>query len=415
MHRVGDAKAPTAEQEAEYLKVLDLELEDGEDLAGRIQVPAQVDNTRLAPPPSNQFQLGACAAFAYGYGLGTAASANGTRDVSQLKNQESPAYAYKAALVFENFTGVPTDYGVFAASVLTPMVENESGDYATVPYPQTEDKQVAAQQIAAIPLNQFNPDFLLGSWAEFGSQGSELLEDIKQRLATGQVVGFETDLYPGFGDFEGPGVFSSNAAPEKGSYHAMLIVGYDDNRTYLDAGGQSRQGALRVQNSWGQNFGERGYIWLAYDTFLRTENLRAFMATPWQRTAPPVEPTGTLLSVTPSNGTRGQITSVSQDQFRLQQALVVNYRFEDAVNVTNVTLGTADQALKATVRNGQFYWIRQDGHSYPSGPSLVTISATARDGRALTYTGNVVVPDLPGVTPAPPPAVERGTNGQDPP
>jgi outer membrane protein assembly factor BamB/C1A family cysteine protease len=38
------------------------------------------------------------------------------------------------------------------------------------------------------------------------------------------------------------------------SYHAMVIIGYDDSRK-----------AFKVQNSWGKNWGNSGYIWLAYD------------------------------------------------------------------------------------------------------------------------------------------------------
>ncbi len=116
-----------------------------------------------------------------------------------------------------------------------------------------------------------------------------------------------------------------------------------------------------------------------------------------------------------AGGPVGQITSVVQDQFQGEQSMVLRYRFDEAVTVTNVTVGLADQALNVLVRNGDFYWIRRDGHSYPTGPRAVTILARARDGRPLTYTGSVNVPELTGVTPADPPAQEAGSNGQDPP
>ena len=36
----------------------------------------------------------------------------------------------------------------------------------------------------------------------------------------------------------------------------MMIIGYDDTR-----------GAVRIQNSHGTSFGDKGYIWMAYDPF----------------------------------------------------------------------------------------------------------------------------------------------------
>ena len=38
----------------------------------------------------------------------------------------------------------------------------------------------------------------------------------------------------------------------------MLIIGYDDSR--------GEKGAVRLQNSWGTSFGDKGYAWVAYDT-----------------------------------------------------------------------------------------------------------------------------------------------------
>ena len=45
-----------------------------------------------------------------------------------------------------------------------------------------------------------------------------------------------------------------NTTPAGG--HALVVVGYDD-----------RAGAFRLFNSWGPNWGERGYIWIKYEHF----------------------------------------------------------------------------------------------------------------------------------------------------
>jgi hypothetical protein len=53
-----------------------------------------------------------------------------------------------------------------------------------------------------------------------------------------------------------------NAALDYGG-HAMCVVGYDDAQY---------GGAFEVQNSWGENWGNSGYIWIPYEVFDRFAN-----------------------------------------------------------------------------------------------------------------------------------------------
>lgn len=48
----------------------------------------------------------------------------------------------------------------------------------------------------------------------------------------------------------------------KGSYHAMVIVGYDD---YYEDNDGNEVGAFKLMNSWGENWGEDGFLWISYD------------------------------------------------------------------------------------------------------------------------------------------------------
>ncbi|MCL2231135.1 MAG: C1 family peptidase, partial [Treponema sp.] len=58
----------------------------------------------------------------------------------------------------------------------------------------------------------------------------------------------------------GTDVFRPYESPSSGTHgaHAMCVVGYDDNR---------HGGAFEVQNSWGTNWGNGGYIWIPYGVF----------------------------------------------------------------------------------------------------------------------------------------------------
>ena len=53
--------------------------------------------------------------------------------------------------------------------------------------------------------------------------------------------------------------------------HAMIIVGFDDNKKCLGS-----RGAFLVKNSWGRSYGSRGYIWLPYSHFDHYDNWDAW-------------------------------------------------------------------------------------------------------------------------------------------
>ena len=46
--------------------------------------------------------------------------------------------------------------------------------------------------------------------------------------------------------------------PTKHGYHAMCVIGYDDNMN---------GGAFQIMNSWGTDWGNNGFVWVKYDDF----------------------------------------------------------------------------------------------------------------------------------------------------
>ena len=51
------------------------------------------------------------------------------------------------------------------------------------------------------------------------------------------------------------------------AYHAMALSGYDDSKN-----------AFRVRNSWGEEWGDNGSIWVDYEFFINEFCTEVFMA-----------------------------------------------------------------------------------------------------------------------------------------
>jgi hypothetical protein len=49
--------------------------------------------------------------------------------------------------------------------------------------------------------------------------------------------------------------------------HAMVVVGYDDHKFPNPKNPADQQGAFKLMNSWGRNWGENGFIWIRYADF----------------------------------------------------------------------------------------------------------------------------------------------------
>lgn len=90
--------------------------------------------------------------------------------------------------------------------------------------------------------------------------GKEVLLNVRKCLAARMPSVFGLSIYSSFPlKDEGHEI----QVPEPGEQflggHAMLAVGYDDERMI-----GPYQGALLVRNSWGSGWGDRGYAWLPY-------------------------------------------------------------------------------------------------------------------------------------------------------
>lgn len=220
----------------------------------RAYLPKRVDLSNAYPPPGSQGPQPNCVAWATTYAARTFLNFR-DKDVqpAQPADQMSPAYVYNRLRP----PGSPCTGAITIVQALT-LLKNEG----TVSLAEFPDDMTKCAIPAPEALKAKAGDFRLLDWRAIDREVKDdwrtpiILDDVKGALARGAPVIFSMPVAADFMAFRGDGVFRRAEKPQKLNYHAMAIVGYDEDRQ-----------ALRIMNSWGPVWGDKGYAWIDYDTF----------------------------------------------------------------------------------------------------------------------------------------------------
>ncbi len=215
------------------------------------KLPATIDLRKWCSPIEDQQELGSCTANA-GVGMyeyfERRAFGNYV-DASRL-------FLYK---VTRNLEGTKGDDGALLRDTMKAMVLFGVPPEKYWPYKvgQFNDEPSSfcysfAQNYQAVKYYRLDPS---------GTSPADALAAIQQNLAAGLPSMFGFSVYssmPPVGDGKGEVPMPVKGEALEGG-HAVLAVGYDDNKKV----GKDK-GALLIRNSWGTEWGDKGYGWLPY-------------------------------------------------------------------------------------------------------------------------------------------------------
>ena len=232
--------------------------------AGQVPAAASVKAEWL-PPVGFQTQSN-CFVWSCVYGLATFYAARKSKTPPKSREQlAAPDYSY---IRFQLANKIPanTCNGGQNSQILD-WLKSNGGTPSLAAAPNAPKKKSDAASCRAdwsdyssrtIPPD---PRFLIPSYKVTPITGADGLKYLRTVIAAGQPMAFGTSLYRDFKNYNGNPSPYVGGGPMwkdpngKNTGHVMLVVGYDDNRK-----------AVRIQNSWGTKWGEKGFVWMAYDT-----------------------------------------------------------------------------------------------------------------------------------------------------
>ena len=207
----------------------------------RAVLPERVDLSSRFPKPGNQRQQGSCTAWAVAYG------ARSYYDGLANGQAVSPQSAFSPAYIFNQLRHTVSGGcdGSQISDALNLLVTQGVARLDEFPYSDSNCSRVPSAQVrASAALNKIR------SWR---SIPTGQIETVKGELYRGNPVIVAMSTTDNFHRVQGAAVFSDVRSETKG-YHAMNIVGYDDQK-----------GAFKLLNSWGSDWGDGGYGWVDYE------------------------------------------------------------------------------------------------------------------------------------------------------
>lgn len=227
-------------------------------------LPQHISLEAYFPPIGNQGKYGTCVAWAVGYNLTTALNAIQNKWTPQ--QLEDPTYQTSPK---DLWMGIATgDKGAFCSGT----------NFEPTFYVLTSSGVANMQDVPYKNLGSCNGQYIGDASNKLtyfkhivaATGGNPSVAQIKAYLSDTIPLVIAAHLGDRFMEWDSDETITSDTYLQPGmqhAYHAMALSGYDDSKN-----------AFRVRNSWGEEWGDNGSIWVDYEFFINEFCTEVFMA-----------------------------------------------------------------------------------------------------------------------------------------
>lgn len=247
-------KSPIDERDFVYKNIVKIE-----------ELPEKYDMTNECSPVRDQGSYGFCYAFS-GEGI---KEHQEWQEWPNLKPIFSPLFLARECKAID---GVPETEGSYLRVVC--KVLSKKGICYEKSYPYSMYK--GNLQFPEIPQSLYDEanKYKIKSYAQCLSLQEVKFAIVNQGLVMGGILVTSNFLTPENGFVDCP----------EGSilgFHAIVVVGYDNNLTYTYKNGKTRKGFLKCRNSWASDWGDNGYFFLPYDFYFGKSDTVKYFIEAW--------------------------------------------------------------------------------------------------------------------------------------
>ena len=223
-------------------------------------LPSMYSLEKYVPTVLSQGSASTCVGYALGYyALSTMHNIkfNRTFWAEKVIHSFDPLYAYSIAGSFQE--DVNCGSGLLMLQAMKSFSEFGNKKTFFGPNKNCEDSISSDEYENAQP---YLIPYTLESFSFIQSYNRNYIENVKKSIYNGQPVisgigltdSFDA-LYSSSSNSSVNDLWSPNDSEEETGGHAVCIIGYDDNK---------HGGSFRVVNSWGKDYGDKGYFWIKY-------------------------------------------------------------------------------------------------------------------------------------------------------
>lgn len=219
----------------------------------RAFLPELVDISKRMPAVGNQGKLGSCVSWAVGYAARSYYSKLQRGGRLTRASIPSPYYMHGILRIPDPDGDWVCDGGAYIRDAIRLLSGEGAASLSEVPY---TDRSCESPSVSLREAIKAERRFSVEPGKTIVVREPSDLDKIKTELANGHPVITSISTDKAFDRLRGRQIWSATGQPRSG--HAITLVGYKESGQYF-----------KFINSWGTNWGDRGYGRLSYDALLR--------------------------------------------------------------------------------------------------------------------------------------------------